>query len=149
MDCLPHARRLLIGVVVPALLGSLLLACGTTRAKKGVPPKPVPYHEEVRQAARLSAEQPGHVVRYNPVKCNCPHFEVQLGARWIRLQLEGDKVVDSPAARLLGRAEKDFAAGNLQRYPVIGDLSTSLNRCGQGALFLTLSVAEGSAERAE
>ncbi len=133
------------GAAVLIALGAL--SCGGTQIKKDQLIQPVPFEQAVRQAAQVAAEQKALVVRYNPVTCNCPDFEIQLGARWVRLDLEGADVEESAAGKLVIKARADVANGVLRRYPVQGDLSTTPRRCAQGALFLTLSVA--AAERSE
>lgn len=127
--------------MVRAFLLGLACACATTGGDPPAAEPPPPFEEQVENAARVARDQPALVVRYNPVQCPCPAFEVQLGARWIRLQVEGTDVADSPAAALEARGIRDRAADRVAHYEVRGDLSTSARRCAQGALFLTLLVA--------
>ncbi|MFT7622694.1 MAG: hypothetical protein ACI9WU_001869 [Myxococcota bacterium] len=132
-------------------LGLALVACSAANPRPADPPPDLPLEDEVVNAARVAAEQPELVVRYNPVRCSCPPFEIQLGARWVRLHIEGlqepdGPAPDSPAGKLLATASADLQAGAVRHYRVAGDLGQSPSKCGQGALFLSLSLAEEEAE---
>lgn len=118
----------------------LFIGCATTSSDEPPQAPPAPtYEEEITRASSAVADK-NKVLRYNPVKCNCPPFEVQLGPRWVRVLVEDLASPDSVAAGLLQTAQRDLKADQLVAYRVIGDLSTSPEYCGQGALFLTLSV---------
>ena len=122
------------------LLALALSACGRPPQKLEEPPKPKDDVEELSQAAQARKGQPHFTARYNPVRCNCPAFEVQLGSRWARLMLEGEQDPTTPAGKLAEHAKADLELGRLPHYRVRGELSTSPRRCGQGALYLTGSV---------
>jgi hypothetical protein len=128
---------------------TLLVGCATTSPDEPAPAPPAPtYEEEITRASQAVAEK-NKVLRYNPVKCNCPPFEVHLGPRWVRVVLENLASPDSVAAGLLKTAQRDLKKDQLIHYDVIGDLSTSPEYCGQGALFLTLSVDALAAKKPE
>ena len=121
------------------LIALMLLGCASAPAKKK-PPQDMTYKEAIRRAVAITAAQSQMVVRYNPVRCSCPPFEVQVGSRWVRLALDDVEVAESTAAQLNTRARGDADAKAVNHYRVTGDLDTSLSRCAQGTLYLTLSV---------
>lgn len=130
------ARLLLV-----AGLALSLLACGTTQVEKPKPPeKPKTVEEEISRAAEVATAQERLVVRYNPARCQCPAFEVQLGPHWVRLEVSGADDKEGPAAVLLGRAKADLGAGRIPHYRFKGELSSSPKRCAQGAYYLSASV---------
>ena len=115
-------------------------ACGTTSPPpKEAEPPPATYEEEVSRAAKAVSELE-KIVRYNPVNCSCPAFEVLLGQRWVRVQVDGADDPTSVAGVFRARAKRDLANDKLERYSVVGDLSASGDYCAQGALYLSLSV---------
>ena len=124
---------------VPVLL--LLAGCGKGELREGTPPPtPVPFADELRQAAEVAAQQPQLVLRYNPVQCACPAFEVQVGPHWVRVELEGAADPLSPAGQLLARAKADLDQRQVPHYAVKGELDPKPRKCAQGAYCLTLSV---------
>lgn len=111
------------------------------------PPAAVPtktphsgLEEAIEQDLARSGDEGRYVLRHNPVVCNCPPFELELGARWVRVALTDAMLVGSPAARLQAQATVDTTNGLLTSYPVQGTLSTDISRCGQGAPYLTLTL---------
>ena len=106
-----------------------------------IPPPVIETPEEaLRRAAELTSDQSDQTVRHNPVPCACPVFEVLLGERWVRVEIDGLDDVDTEASRLLMLARQDEAKGVVRRYTVRGDLATSPRRCGPGALYLRFSL---------
>ena len=92
------------------------------------------------------------VLRHNPVICRCPEFELELGARWVRVVLQDSESPESEAGRLRRKARDDSKNGRLQSYTVQGELSDTILRCGQGAPYLTLTLtppSEMDSERQE
>ena len=121
----------------PLALSLLVMACATVAP----PPPDAPrtaesYEAEVINAAEVAAAEPEIVVRYNPVRCSCPPFEVQLGARWVRVKLAQMSEPASLAATLLKKAKQARQARQIPHYPVRGQLGTSTYRCSQGAVYL-------------
>ena len=116
-----------------------LSACSPPAA---VPTKTPPsgLEEAIEQDLARSGDEGRYVLRHNPVVCNCPPFELELGARWVRVALSDATLVGSPAARLQAQAKADTTEGLLKSYPVDGTLSSDLLRCGQGAPYLTLTL---------
>ena len=121
------------------LVGWLWLSSCATTQPDAPPPPAATYEEEVTRASRAIADQKKKL-RYNPVQCTCPAFEVELGPRWVRVAIEGLDDIDSLAAGLKTRAVGDHRSDRLEYYEVLGDLSTSPEYCGQGALYLRLSI---------
>ena len=80
------------------------------------------------------------VLRHNPVICRCPEFELELGARWVRVVLQDSESPESEAGRLRTKARDDSKNERLQSYTVQGELSDTILRCGQGAPYLTLTL---------
>ena len=120
-------------------LGLVLIvaACAsTTPAQKVGSSSSETYADEVVNAAAVAATEPEVVLRYNPVRCTCPPFEVQLGARWVRVRVAGLDSKGSAASQLLVKAKADLDASRVVQYPVKGELGTTTSQCGQGALFL-------------
>lgn len=134
----------MVGTVrhLAGLIGALVLlgACSANRTPTGQPAEPETYDEEVRTLAGQASDSPLKVIRFNPVSCQCPPFEIQLGARWVRLLVNGTEEPQSPAGLLATEAAADLAAGRIEHYRVEGELSTSPQRCAQGALYLTLAL---------
>lgn len=124
-----------------AILVSLLLGCGTGEVREPAPPPgPLPYADELRQSAEVAAQQPQLTLRYNPVQCACPPFEVQVGPRWVRVVLESVTDPATPAGQLLARARADLDQRKVSHYAVKGELDPKPRKCAQGAYCLTLSV---------
>ncbi|MBT9555230.1 MAG: hypothetical protein IV100_04330 [Myxococcales bacterium] len=96
--------------------------------------------EALRRAAELTSDQTDQIVRHNPVPCACPVFEISLGERWVRVEIDGLDDADTEAWKLLTLARQDEAKGLVRRYTVRGDLATSPRRCGPGALYLRFSL---------
>ena len=124
---------------------ALIFVGGCVTAPVEGPPAPViqepgSLEEQVENAAQLASEAPVQVVRYNPVKCACPMFEVRLGDRWVRVHVDGVDDPESLGGRLLQRAKNEADHEPPPIYSVTGDLSTSARRCGQGTLCLSLGV---------
>ncbi len=123
----------------------LTLSVGCATAGMDGPPVPTPVEagsleDQIEAAARAASEGPTQTVRYNPVKCTCPPFEVQLGLRWVRVELESADDPESLASRLTLRAKEELDNDPPPVYVVTGDLTTSARRCGSGTLYLVLGV---------
>lgn len=124
-----------------ALLCVVVLGCSAGDVREPTPPPgPLPYPDELRQAAEVTAQQAALVVRYNPAQCACPPFELQVGPRWVRVELEGEKDPATPASALLARARTDLDQRRVPHYSVKGELDPKPRKCAQGAYCLTLSV---------
>lgn len=128
--------------VLPRTLLVLLLltACSAAPVEGPSPPTLAGQEANLSTAAQVAAGRGQLVIRFNPVRCSCPPFEIQLGARWVRVRLEQMDAEGSPASLLAARAKIDLNDGKLSHYPVRGDLSTSPEICAQGTFYLTLSI---------
>jgi hypothetical protein len=80
----------------------------------------------------------GAVVRYNPVDCGCPHFELRTDGRWVRARILEDP--DNPLVDGLIKAGEDLDAGGkpaLFRLPV--ELAgKTVFHCASGVPFVEL-----------
>ncbi len=98
-------------------------------------------------ALKQARQAPYQTVRYNPVSCECPAFEVLVydavagHPRWVRCALvEGS--TDQPALpHLFSTARDDLMAERLATYALVGNLDTDLEAgCDNGAPSVTLVV---------
>ena len=102
--------------------------------------KPNSLEDAIQRDLARAGDQTKHVLRYNPVTCRCPSFELEVGARWVRVDLAEMKVPESLASVLHAKAKQDTAEKRLKTYLVYGSLSDTIQRCGQGAPYLTLNL---------
>jgi hypothetical protein len=84
--------------------------------------------------------QEGSLVRYNPVDCGCPHFELRTQGRWIRIRILEDP--DRPLVdRLIKAGEELSAVGRPALFRLPLELaSKSVFRCASGVPFLELEA---------
>ena len=122
------------------LLLLVLVGCMTVVPDKKEEAAPLSFKDELRKAVTVTADQPLKIVRYNPVNCACPAFEVQLGSRWVRVEIEDVALPETLAGRFLARAKAASLATEVPHYRVTGDLDTSLSICARGAFYLSLVV---------
>ena len=122
----------------------VLNACATYSTTQDKEAPPLSYEDELRQAAKVMATQTHLVVRYNPVKCSCPPFELQIGSRWVRVAFEKSKVPNSAASKLNIKAAKETKQGGIEHYNIQGELDDSINRCAGRSIYLSVAIAEAS-----
>jgi hypothetical protein len=122
----------------------VLNSCATYSTTQDKEAPPLSYEDELRQAAKVMATQAHLVVRYNPVKCSCPPFEIQIGSRWVRVAFEKSKVPNSAAAKLNTKAAKETKQGAIEHYKVKGELDDSINRCAGRSVYLSVAISEPS-----
>lgn len=122
----------------------VLNACATYSTPQNKDAPPLSYEDELRQAAKVMATQAHLVVRYNPVKCSCPPFELQIGSRWVRVAFEKSKVPDSAAEKLNTKAAQETKDGGIGHYKIKGELDDSINRCAGRSIYLSVAMAEAS-----
>jgi hypothetical protein len=123
------------------ILLSALVATSCVTATPPLPADPLKaYVGEVQSSLQLAAEETTVMIRYNPVSCNCPPFEIQLGARWVRLEVRGTREEGSSAAAFLAQARADLETGHFKSYTVSGELATNTGICGQGTIHATFSL---------
>ena len=125
-------------VLISGLI-TTITACATTSASQ---PKTVsnPLEDAIQRDLARAGDQTKHVLRHNPVTCRCPAFELEVGARWVRVALSEIDEPESLAQSLQKQAEQDTKESRLQNYTVYGSLLDTIQRCGQGAPYLTLSL---------
>lgn len=116
-----HFRAL--GVLV--LVGLLAACAAPKRPAAGTDGMPT-LEEELRAAARLTAELPYQTVRFNPTPeaCACPPFEVLVGERWWRARLDGPTPSEGPALpeQLAVLAKAAWERGEVRVYYTVGRL---------------------------
>ena len=124
------------------LLLSLIMALAACSHTTATAPKTVAnsLEDAIQKDLARAGDQPKHVLRHNPVLCRCPPFELELGARWVRVALTEIDVPDSPAFKLHATALEDTKKQRLVTYPVHGSLLSTIQRCGQGAPYLTFTI---------
>lgn len=124
------------------LLLSLLLllsvgACSGTRKKLGLLPPGAIDRKQLVAMTDLYKGPRWFLARYNPVHCKCPHTEVEVGSRWLRVGLEADDPERDAVRAYLKRAETDRRGGLVRTYRFFGKLDSELKTCGN-RLYLTL-----------
>lgn len=80
-------------------------------------------------ALALAAERPDEllVLRYNPVECDCPPWELQVGARWVRASVHGSSDEgESAFGAIEARGRRDLARGTDAVYRVRGEVAERL-----------------------
>lgn len=118
-------RRLIVTVAWGLVGATLLAACSHAGAHGAVrrttpPPSAQAFAERVAQLVEGHAADAPWALRYNPVRCACPPWEVRLGDAWVRCAVEPG---DDEAARVLAAARP---GASLQ---VIGTAHDELVRC--------------------
>lgn len=132
---------------VAALAIALWLSAMTVTACATQSQRALPPDFAARVTARISAaaDQPTQTLRYNPIPCNCPAFEVQLEGHWHRVAF--DAPADSPLMLALKAAtEQDDA--QQRRFSLSGSFGSDLDTCAKGVIFVSFSPA-GWADRPE
>jgi len=128
---------LLATLVASGLFVALCSGCGGSTSTARAP-------QTVREriAAQVAA-QPRHVpleLRYNPPRCACPAWEVQLDGRWYRALHEGSKAAKAAFEVIELAVRAEAAAGGLPRVYVKGTLDDAPRRCESGAYVLVVNV---------
>ena len=117
------------------------LACATTKPQQVVEQSPGVL-EVLKDQASLASDNVQLILRYNPCQCACPPFEVQLGGRWVRAELEDLDDPQSAAVRLIGRARTDHNSGLFSEYSTPGSVKIANRRCDVGVVYAVVSVEE-------
>ncbi len=131
--------RCLLVVAACSLPG---MACGPGR---------VPSTEEQAKSAldRHAAEGPVRI-RFNPVPCDCPPFEVLAGSRWLRVQVTGSSLTDLPLEDVpesLKTAEG--MAEPVEKRFVIKMSSGKILRCGNRTPYFEITLVGRQAPTAD
>ncbi len=80
-------------------------------------------------------------LRYNPVDCDCPPFEVKSSKGWIRVRFSDSQQVPDELLPLLEVAKEDLAQGGLSIYPRTLDLDSSTPRfCANGTPYFSVEL---------
>jgi len=90
-----------------------------------------PALAELAEALQQEAAEESHMIRWNPVNCDCPEWELQLRDRWLRTEIQ----MDDEALTLELEGGRDHA-----KVEVKGSLSPSPYRCGPSLLCGSLKV---------
>lgn len=82
-------------------------------------------------------------LRYNPIDCDCPPFEVRAGERWVRVALPESEDPESASAALAGKAKEDRESDDLITYRVPLELDSSSARfCANGTPYFDVELVE-------
>jgi len=84
-------------------------------------------------ALQAEATQESHVIRWNPVNCDCPEWELLLRDRWVRTEVLTD---DEELTQGLVKVQSQV------KVEVGGTLSPSPYRCGPSLLCSSLRISE-------
>ncbi len=80
-------------------------------------------------------------VRYNPVDCDCPPFEVKSSRGWVRIQFGERQDLPEEVLPLLEDARKDLANGELSTFSRRLDLDSSTPRfCANGTPYFRVEL---------
>jgi hypothetical protein len=122
--------------VIPLLLWLAVVGCGGARPEPQAAPNPLRREIELTVAA-IDASQP-LLLRFNPAACDCPAFEVKVGERWLRAELQGGDAVHGWIA-WIARSPSDTLP---LRCTVRGRVEREVLRTLQGVYALRIEVQE-------
>lgn len=94
--------------------------------------------KRVASAVAIAVQSGPVTVRYNPVACECPPYEVWVDGRWIRLQLAIPTPAEDPA--LLFVVEGDDHLVPASRSLTLSLESSKPRFCANGTAFYLASV---------
>lgn len=118
------------------LLAALVLSCSQPDARKEL-------LASTSQRLQDSLADAPASLRYNPVDCDCPPFEVRIGERWVRVLPTANEDPESAIAELLVRARADWQDGNIETYEIPLELDSSSARfCGNGTPYFEVELLE-------
>lgn len=117
-------RRLTVIVVIL----SLGMGCASLTNYEGS----TPALAALADALQEEATQENHIIRWNPVNCDCPEWELRLRDRWVRTEVLTD---DEELTQELVKVQ------NQVKVEVGGTLSPSPYRCGPSLLCSSLRVS--------
>jgi hypothetical protein len=128
-----------------AVAAALLLLAAT------LPSCPKPEATEVRMTDLVrvlkerSAGEAPVPLRYNPVECGCPPFELKAGGRWVRVKVVKSAVPDLPPGKFESRCAEDLKQGDARRYGIGFSLASAGPKfCANGTpYFLIALTSEG------
>jgi hypothetical protein len=89
-------------LIVVAACGVLGSACGPGRVPS--------TEQQVKASLDLHAAAGPVRIRFNPVPCDCPPFEVLTGSTWLRVQVTGSSLTDLPLEDVPGSFQADDGA---------------------------------------
>ncbi len=118
-------RRPVVTIACAVVGATLLVSCSHAGAHGAVrrttpPPAAQAFAERVAQLIEGHPADAPWALRYNPVRCTCPPWEVRLGDAWVRCAVEPG---DDEVARVLAAARP---GSSLQ---VVGTARDELARC--------------------
>ncbi|MCA9523296.1 MAG: hypothetical protein KC609_20115 [Myxococcales bacterium] len=117
-----------------------LVACSATRRKQSLLPPGAIDRKQLVAMVDVFPGQRWFRARYNPVICKCPHTEIEVGRRWVRVSLDPEDRERDAVRAYLKRAETDRRGGLVRTYRVFGKLDSELRHCGS-RLYLTLILS--------
>jgi hypothetical protein len=118
-----------------AILVGALSGCGgaSSAISQKSPSRPIDRVSLIKLIKEFS-EQTLFVVRYNPPKCDCPPFEIQLKNEWHRVVMDDANPETPEVDNLTQLAEDDLKQDILRHYHVQGSLEDELHPCAVGHL---------------
>lgn len=128
-----NAHRLILAVTTAVSLTGCASQRGGKATETGVAPN---YGQVVAQRVADAQKATSHRVRYNPVPCGCPPFEVKLGGIWQRVAFDVPPDGDEPPTLAVRKVLTDGVPGAL--YDVDGSLEEALATCGSGVIYVTI-----------
>lgn len=146
-------NRLVSLIFVLAVASSA--ACGGVTVREEIDPTATARERcqrrvgDALEQARQAEEELDAVtfrLRYNPVECDCPGWEIELRGDWTRIALVTDS--EELTQALLERATADEQAGAFAIYAVVGGLGHDWTTASTGMRYRTLHIIEwiGNAE---
>lgn len=118
------------------------LGCASAPAPTG--PPIMSYLERVKARVLVARASPTQRIRFNPVACDCPPYELELDGVWQRAAFANTDL-QAPAVLSLEEAALDSQKrGTLPVWTVAGTLEDTYQTCARGALVVgfTLEVFE-------
>ena len=106
------------------------------------PDEPMGLADIFQARLEQSADEPVHVVRYNPTSCRCPPFEILLSDHWYRVDLAVFDVDNPILAELLQLTSDSRREEALKRYRLAGTFESIFRECGRGLPMFTFRPQE-------
>jgi hypothetical protein len=97
--------------------------------------------------AKEFGDEKHFIIRYNPPKCDCPPFEIELKSEWHRVVMEDANPETGELEKLTQVAEDDMKQDILSHYHVQGSLEDELHPCAIGHLHLMFRLEKFSKDK--
>ncbi|MCA9515604.1 MAG: hypothetical protein KC635_11730 [Myxococcales bacterium] len=126
-----------------ALLATLLLMTGcasTPAAEEASGPPVMGYLERVKARVAAAQASPTHRIRFNPVVCDCPPYEVELEGVWQRVAFTNGDPQDPAVLLLEAAAQESQRRGTHAVWTVAGSLEDATMTCARGAIVVGFTI---------